>query len=51
MLFAAAAQQAKIGIHPVYFDHNSLYHVLQAIALFMVFLVARESSKSAESGK
>ena len=51
MLFAAAAQQAKIGIHPVYFDHNALYHVLQGIALFMVFLAARESSKSAESGK
>jgi hypothetical protein len=51
MLFAAAAQQAKIGIHPVYFDHNALYHVIQGIALFMVFLAARESSKSAESGK
>jgi hypothetical protein len=51
MLFAAAAQQAKIGIHPVYFDHNALYHVLQGIALFMVFLAARESSRLAESGK
>jgi hypothetical protein len=51
MLLAAAAQQAKIGIHPVYFDHNALYHVLQGIALFMVFLAARESSTSVESGK
>lgn len=51
MLFAAAAQQAKIGIDPVYFDHNALYHVLQGIALFMVFLAARESIKSVESGK
>jgi hypothetical protein len=51
MLFAAAAQQAKIGIHPVYFDHNALYHVLQGIALFMVFLSARESCRLAESGK
>jgi len=46
MLFAAAAQQAKLGIHPRYFDHNALYHVLQAVALFMVFLAALESSKS-----
>jgi len=44
-LFAAAAPQAKLGIHP---DHNAFYHVLQAIALFMVFLVARETSKPAE---
>jgi hypothetical protein len=48
MLFAAAAQQAKLGIDPRYFDHNALYHVLQAIALFMVFLAARETSKARE---
>jgi hypothetical protein len=51
MLLAAAAQQAKIGIHPVYFDHNALYHVLQSIALFMVFLAGSQSIKSAESIK
>lgn len=48
ILFAAAAQQAKLGIHPRYFDHNALYHLLQAIALFMVFLAAREVIKSEE---
>jgi uncharacterized membrane protein YgdD (TMEM256/DUF423 family) len=48
MLFAAAAQQAKLGIHPRYFDHNALYHLLQAIALFMVFLAAREAIMSRE---
>jgi hypothetical protein len=49
MLFAAAAQQAKLGIDPRYFDHNALYHVLQAVALFMVFLAARETVNSGES--
>ena len=34
--------------HPQYFDHNALYHVLQAIALFMVFLASRETRKSGE---
>ncbi len=48
MLFAAAAQQAKLGIDPRYFDHNALYHLLQAIALFMVFLAAREAIMSGE---
>jgi hypothetical protein len=48
MLFAAAAQRAKLGIDPRYFDHNALYHLLQAIALFMVFLAAREAIMSGE---
>jgi hypothetical protein len=49
MLVAAAAQQAKLGIDPLYFDHNALYHVLQAVALFMLFFAARESANSGES--
>ncbi len=48
MLLAAAAQQAKIGINPRFFDHNALYHLLQAVALFMVFLAARESTQPQE---
>jgi len=48
MLLSAAAQQAKLGVDPRYFDHNALYHVLQAIALFMVFIAARETSKAGE---
>lgn len=48
MLFAAVAQRAKIGIDPRYFDHNALYHLLQAIALLMVFLAARETITSGE---
>ena len=34
---AAGIQQAKIGVHPVYFTHNALYHVIQAIALLMLY--------------
>jgi hypothetical protein len=49
MLFAAVTQQAKLGIDPRYFDHNALYHVLQAVALFMLFFAARESVYSGES--
>lgn len=48
MLCAAAAQQAKFGIDPRYFDHNAVCHVLQATALFMVFLAAKETSKAGE---
>ncbi len=36
-LIAMLLQQLRVGIHPVYFNHNALYHVLQAIALFLFF--------------
>jgi hypothetical protein len=37
-VFAALLQQQRVGFHPVYFNHNALYHVLQAIALLLFFL-------------
>ncbi len=40
-LVAAALQQLKIGLHPVYFDYNALYHLIQAVALLMIFVGAR----------
>lgn len=41
VLLAALLQQLRVGIDPVYFNHNALYHVLQAIALWLLFLVGR----------
>ncbi len=38
---AAGIQQLEIGIHAQYFDHNALYHVIQAFGLFLVFSGAR----------
>ena len=38
LTFAAAAiQQLQIPIHPVWFDHNALYHVMQAVAFVLLF--------------
>jgi hypothetical protein len=34
---AAMLQQAKVAVHPVYFDHNAVYHVVQAIALVFLY--------------
>jgi hypothetical protein len=34
---AASLQQAKVAVHPVYFDHNAVYHVVQAIALLFLY--------------
>ena len=36
-LVAAAVQQRGIALHPKYFNHNALYHMLQAIALLWIF--------------
>lgn len=38
---AAFIQQAGVSIHPIFFTHNALYHLVQGIALFMIFLSAR----------
>jgi hypothetical protein len=48
VLVAAGVQQAKIGIHPRYFNHNAIYHVLQAVGLFLIFATARDVSKQSE---
>jgi len=40
-LLAAGGQQAGLGLHPVYFNHNAVYHVVQGIALYLLFRAAR----------
>jgi hypothetical protein len=39
---AAAVQRAGIGLHPVWFNHNALYHLIQVVALLLLFWAARE---------
>ena len=38
---AAAIQQFRIALHPVYFNHNALYHLVQAVALALLFMAFR----------
>ena len=38
---AAGVQQTQLSFHPVYLSHNALYHVLQAVALFLIYWSAR----------
>jgi hypothetical protein len=38
---AAAVQEMRVGIHPVYFSHSALYHLIQALAFLLLFLAAR----------
>jgi len=43
-LAAAVVQQLRIGVHPTYFNHNALYHVIQGAALWMIFRAAKSIS-------
>lgn len=38
---AAFIQQAGLGIHPEYFNHNSTYHLVQAVGLLILFKGAK----------
>ena len=38
---AAAIQRAEIALHPRWFNHNALYHAVQALALGLFFVGAR----------
>jgi hypothetical protein len=34
---AALIQQMRLALHPVYFDHNAVYHVVQGVALVLLY--------------
>lgn len=34
---AAGIQQLEISIHAKYFSHNALYHIVQALGLYLIF--------------
>lgn len=41
-LVAGLLQYLHIGIHPVYFNHNALYHLMQGIALYFLYRAGRK---------
>jgi len=40
-IVAAVVQRSHIALHPAYFNHNALYHVIQMTALLLIFLAGR----------
>ena len=44
-LAAAPLQQAEIGLHPRYFSHNALYHVVQGLGFLVLFPAARAAAQ------
>lgn len=37
----AAVQQLGFALHPVYLDHNTLYHIIQGVALWLIYRAAK----------
>jgi hypothetical protein len=48
-VLSTMAQQAEVGLHPTYFDHNALYHVLEMAALGLFFVGGRRLLGRAEA--
>jgi uncharacterized protein DUF6962 len=48
---AAVLQQRRVAIHPVYLDHNALYHVLQGIGLLLLYLGFTRVGGSSQEGE
>jgi len=50
MTFASSGvQQAKISLHPVYLDHNVLYHLIQFAAIILLYFTARHFAAKGEA--
>lgn len=48
---AAVLQQLELALHPVYFDHNAVYHVVQAAALAVLYIGFRGVAASPASSR
>ena len=42
ILLGSFIQMSKISFHPEYFTHNALYHALQFIAMYLLFLLSKD---------
>ena len=40
-IVASYLQQRHVGFHPIYFNHNAVYHLLQAVAFLLVYRTAQ----------
>lgn len=45
---AAVLQQARVALHPGYFDHNAVYHLVQSVAIVFLYLGWRRAPDALE---
>jgi hypothetical protein len=41
IFLGAGVQAGRLSLHPRYFDHNALYHVIDGVAVVLIFVAAR----------
>ncbi len=41
MIAGAIVQRLRVAVHPAYFNHNALFHVIQMAAFLLVFVAGR----------
>ena len=41
MIAGAIVQRLRVALHPAYFNHNALFHVIQMVAFLLVFRAGR----------
>jgi uncharacterized protein DUF6962 len=46
---AALLQQGRVAFHPVYFDHNAVYHLVQTLAVVLLYLGWRRAPEPARA--
>ena len=46
-LVSCAIQYLKVGVHPVYLTHNALAHVIQGIAMALLFVTLQHATSAA----
>lgn len=47
MLLAGVLQQLHVGLHPVWFNHNALFHLLEGAAMAILFIALRAAPAAA----
>ncbi len=50
-IVAAIVQQAGFGLHPQYFNHNALYHLIQALGFLLIYRCADDLVAARSEGK
>jgi uncharacterized protein YacL len=48
---AAGVQQSSLQIAAIHLDHNALYHIVQAVAMVLLYLGARVAVETAHSAR
>ncbi|HEV7238713.1 MAG TPA: hypothetical protein VGQ36_05695 [Thermoanaerobaculia bacterium] len=50
-ILGAVLQQSRVTVHPYWFDYNDIYHVIQMVALWMLYRASCELRVASSEGR